>query len=91
MCTSLVECYFKQHMYSEMQSNISLCSYHMQPNTLIDYCTTQNFRGRKYWPIWQIARDSPKFSCPNLSFLKAEVLYIYVKGFGWEKFHTLLS
>ena len=25
----------------------------------------QNFGGRKFWQIWQIARDLPKFSCPN--------------------------
>ena len=25
----------------------------------------QNFGGRKFWRIWQIERDSPKFSCPN--------------------------
>ena len=40
------------------------------------YYTIQNFWGRKSWWIWQIARDSPKFSCPKFSFLKVEVFSI---------------
>ena len=34
------------------------------------YCMIQNFGGRKFWRIWRIARDSPKFSCPKFSHLK---------------------
>ena len=31
------------------------------------YRTIQNFGGRKFWQIWRITRDSPKFSCPKFS------------------------
>ena len=34
------------------------------------YCTIQNLGGRKFWQIWQIARDLLKLSCPKVSFLK---------------------
>ena len=31
------------------------------------YRTRQNFGGRKFWWIWRIWVDSPKFSCPILN------------------------
>ena len=34
------------------------------------YRTIQNFGGRKFWRIWRISTESPKFSCPKFSPLK---------------------
>ena len=37
------------------------------PVGLLYYRMIQNFGGRKFWRIWRITSDSPKFSCPKFS------------------------
>ena len=31
------------------------------------YRIAENIGGRKFWRIWRIGRESPKFSCPKFS------------------------
>ena len=35
------------------------------------YCTWENFEGRKVWRIWQISDDSPKFYPQNIQLDKS--------------------
>ena len=51
----------------------------------LTYRTIQNFGGRKFWWIWRIARDSPKFSrFKNCKLKTMQHSYISVKRCGWR-------
>ena len=70
----------------------SIMLYRPEPDVLT-YLTVQNFGGRKSWKIWQIVRDSSKFSCPKFSFLKVEVAIWCTASFlnSTSKLNSMLS